>query len=55
MHAIKVYATREQISDFIKSHLRAEDVANFEDSEWFPIKIQVTDQLEVEAIVAPVK
>lgn len=55
MHVIKVYLTAKDFDDFIKNHLSKEDSERFTDCEWVPVKISVTDQMEIEVTAVPAK
>lgn len=55
MHVIKVYLTAKDFDEFIKNHLSKEDLERFADCEWVPVKISVTDQMEIEVTAVPAK
>ena len=55
MHVIKVYATAKDFDEFIQKHLSEEDSKKFQDCEWIPVKINVTDLLEIEVTAVPAK
>ena len=55
MHAIKVYLTAKDFDEFIKSHLSKEDSERFADCEWVPVKINMTEMLEIEVTAVPAK
>lgn len=55
MYAIKVYLTAKDFDEFIKNHLSKDDSARFADCEWVPVKINVTDLLEIEVTAVPTK
>lgn len=48
MHAIKFYITPEDFDEFIKSHLNDDEAVEYIDYEWVPVKIDVTDNLDIE-------
>lgn len=55
MHAIKVFVTAEDFDKFIKNHLDAGDVEKYADCTWIPVKVSITDLLEIEVLAAPAK
>ena len=55
MHAIKVYISGEEFDQFIKEHLDQRDAERFAECQWVPVKIEVTDLLNIEALVIPAR
>jgi hypothetical protein len=55
MHAIKIYVTRDEFDKLIKEHLNDRDAERFAGCEWAPIRVEVTDVLDVEVTAVPVR
>lgn len=55
MYALKVYMTSEEFDQFIKKHLSDEDLERFAECEWFPVKFDITDLMEIEVVAIPAK
>lgn len=55
MHAIKVCVTAEDFDKFIKKHLGSKDTERYADCTWVPVKLSVTDSLEIEVLTVPAK
>lgn len=55
MYATKLVITRQEFDAFFKKHLSERDLQKFADSEFIPLTMQMTPQLEIEITVVPVK
>lgn len=53
MYALKVVASARDFDRFIKDHLREEDARRFNGCEWVPVRIALTDLLEIEVTAVP--
>ena len=55
VHAIRVYATIDDFTKFIRSKLSDEQKQEFADCKWFPTRIVVEDDMTVDFTLMAVK
>lgn len=56
MRVIKVYTTLDDFDDYVKKHLYQNDLAEFEDHTFVPLKIELNEtDMSIETLIVPVK
>lgn len=56
MKIMKVYSTLDDFDNYVKEHLSQEDLEEFQDHTFVPLKIKLNESdMSIEALIVPVK
>lgn len=54
MHIVRIYATADDFTKYISSKLSEEEQKKFEDYKWFPIRVEVENDMTVDFTLAAI-